>query len=759
MRTDHVRLDGVGVANRLDPRADLEHRRAGTGLYLGWPDVACRVPCLVPSRQRPREDSGLGPRRTRTHGLSASVPQQAAEGNRCRRATAARFDIGVAGDGDGRRQSPLEPEPADVARRRRPAAWSARRGRSESQRRLRTAAGRSLLNDDAAFGNGGRFLFECQTKHEPAPPVGIRMSFSAMRIGWSIALAAVVAAGPGRTSDGAELPLDFFATHCQDCHGVAEANAELRLDEVDGWDLTSAADQQRLERVLQAIKEGAMTPETSGALSAETRNGAVDALHAVLMEVSAERPRRLRRLSRREYRQTIRDLFGFEFELPVGFPADSISHRFDNLAEGLTMSGPLMKGYFDAAIAIADRMVPPPGKPVEAKRTELAASDLVISYSSGAIIDGAMRLAARTDSMWRSCTWPEAFEVQTAGTYRISVSASRFAPRSQAWDEPLSPMQLQVRARSLNGKDGDAITKQRLLAEFAVSEAEPQRFQKVVELQPAETPVFHFANALLDGDRGDRKAFADLLRTMFANDPRLLAGWLQVEHGSGLRGGIGWDRVKALRDDPDLELDEVDRSDKAVNKLVKKMTGNPGLYAETVVYQLFEEGPALEIHDVQIEGPLAVLPTEKEKRQAALTRQFLGTPGKRSTEQYAGDFLERFLTKAFRRPVRPAEHQQYLDLLMGEVAQGRGLKAGAHLAIRTALMSPAFLYRGDQAGRLDEHGLATRLAYFLHGGPPDEPLREAARRGKLSQPDGLRSQAKRMLAAPSADRFASDFSR
>ena len=500
-----------------------------------------------------------------------------------------------------------------------------------------------------------------------------------------------------------------------------------------------------------------MPPEEAAQPTDLERSAATDALHTLLLEHSDTGGTLLRRLSHREYENSIASLFSIDFQLPTGFPTDPPEHGFDNAAEGLVISGPLMDAYLQTAVAVADQILPPPRTPVATTITNIDAKELVISYSSGAVIDGAMRLAARTDTMWRSATWPEKYEVQTAGTYRIHVSASRFVPGSKAWPEFESPMKLQLRARSLNGKDGDPVTKQRLLAEFEVTQDTPQDFSVVAELFPTETPVLYFANAPLDGDKGDAKSFAAVLQKMFDNDPRLQAGWLEVKHASGLRGGLGWDRVKAIRDSAELDLAAIDSSPSQVEKLIKKMIANPGLYVETVIYQFFEEGPALQIHEVVIEGPLQVLQTAREKRQAVQTERFLGSRDELSEPASLRRFLDRYLTTAFRRPASDTDIDRYTTLVTEHVAQNHSLEEGLHLAIRTSLMSPQFLYRGHRSGRLDDFDLATRLAYFLTSGPPDAELMRAATSGELTQPASLEKHARRLLKTDAHRRFVSDF--
>lgn len=553
------------------------------------------------------------------------------------------------------------------------------------------------------------------------------------------------------------VPLEFVDSHCVGCHNADDANGGIRLDRLSRLDWKNHETSHFVERVMKAIRSKQMPPPDDVIPpSDKDREAAVSQLHETLMHHSRTGGTVLRRLNQSEYENTVRDVFGISFQVPPGFPTDATIAQFDNTADSLVMSGPLMEAYFNAAISVADTLIPPPKKPVQPTLTAIPADELVISYSSGAVIDNAMRLAAKSNTMWRSSTWPEKWEARTAGTYQIRVSASRFAPGSKAFPEFNDPMKLQIRARSLNSKDGDAVTKQRLLAEFELKSDDPEDFECEVTLQPNETPIFYFANAVLDGDGDGKKAFDQTLRSMFKNDPRLLGAWLKVKHSSGLRGGLGWRRVKKLRDSKGLELSAIDMSEAAVNKLLKTMVGNPGLYVETVIFQFFEEGPSLEIHGVEIEGPTNVIESAAELKQQAATKQFLGEPGERTDAEYVEDFMRRFLANAFRRPASDQDVRDYSAVVLDHMKDGHDIKAGLHLGIRTALMSPSFLYRGHRE-TFDEFDLATRLAYFLTSRPPDEKLYAAAVSGKLSDDEALEAQALRLLTSPESKSFVSSF--
>ena len=66
----------------------------------------------------------------------------------------------------------------------------------------------------------------------------------------------------------------------------------------------------------------------------------------------------LRRLNRVEYRNTIRDLMGVDYDTTENFPADDSGYGFDNIGDVLSLSPLLMEKYLQAAEKIVDQAVP-----------------------------------------------------------------------------------------------------------------------------------------------------------------------------------------------------------------------------------------------------------------------------------------------------------------------------------------------------------------------------------------------------------------
>jgi hypothetical protein len=127
-------------------------------------------------------------------------------------------------------------------------------------------------------------------------------------------------------------------------------------------------------------------------------------------------------------------------------------------------------------------------------------------------------------------------------------------------------------------------------------------------------------------------------------------------------------------------------------------------------------------------------------------------------KQDAERLVRNFMKRAYRRPVQEAEVQRYLPLFAEHFEKmGFGF-ADSMIATYTAVLaSPGFVFIDEKPGRLDDHSLATRLAFFLWNSEPDLTLRELAARGELRQPATLRAQTERMLADAKSRRFIEAF--
>lgn len=138
------------------------------------------------------------------------------------------------------------------------------------------------------------------------------------------------------------------------------------------------------------------------------------------------------------------------------------------------------------------------------------------------------------------------------------------------------------------------------------------------------------------------------------------------------------------------------------------------------------------------------------------------------TEDAVRRVLQRFATRAFRRPVTAEDLDRLLKLYGDSRRAGENLQGALKVAMKAVLVSPQFLFRGEgpkPAGRspgnipLDDYALASRLSYFLWSTMPDDRLLALAEKGRLRQQ--LAAETKRMLQDGRAQalvvRFASQW--
>lgn len=536
---------------------------------------------------------------------------------------------------------------------------------------------------------------------------------------------------------------DFLETYCLDCHDDLERKGEINLEALD-VDWKDHGSQDLWERAIKVLESGEMPPEDERQPSKGARSEMVEWIDASLLEHAPIGGAPLRRLNRREYQNTLNQLLGVDYDLPEGFPQDSESRGFDNQGDALTLSGPLLQAYSEVATGLAEKLFPPPRKKVAAASFEIPGSDFTYAYSAGSLVDERMRLVSSTDALSFSASWPSRFEASTTGIYQVQLDLSAFNPPADERVTCRAYAVDAVTAPSHNSKD------LRLLGEFSLSGSDSRRFEFEALLEKGETVALRYHNASL---KEDRAQLPKHLKQVLGAEPLLAAAYKQAD-GRVARGRVGWDELKALMQSdllPDPPTGE------ALDELIKLVAKNLRSATETIAYKHFEEGPALEIRGATIHGPIELAESKEDRYWKARVEKLLGPRKGRSDEAYGRGFLERFLPAAFRRPVPDTVVEEYWEMVRIESERSGRLEDGLHYALRTALKSPHFLFRGFDSGPLDDYGLASRLSYFLTNGPPDRKLLAVAAEGKLGNSQGLLEQVERLLASKQSSRFVKRF--
>ena len=145
-----------------------------------------------------------------------------------------------------------------------------------------------------------------------------------------------------------------------------------------------------------------------------------------------------------------------------------------------------------------------------------------------------------------------------------------------------------------------------------------------------------------------------------------------------------------------------------------------------------------------------------EEKGAALVKV-----SSRDRQRVVRERLGGFLAQAFRRPVEEREVERYAGVFADAQKAGANFEGAMREALAVVLASPDFLYLAEAAQKgpavraLTDHELATRLAYFLWSAPPDAELRAAADAGRLHAE--AERQTRRMLHDPRVRELAESF--
>lgn len=148
----------------------------------------------------------------------------------------------------------------------------------------------------------------------------------------------------------------FVQQYCVECHGAAEQNGQVRFDQ-DDWVISHNDEAQRWQDVLDVLNSGDMPPENAKQPENEQLAKALDALTSTLLTARKRLTDHggeitLRRLNRREYSATIRDLFGFDVAFD-DIPEDGEITSFDTVGSEQFFSSAHFEKYLELGKKIA----------------------------------------------------------------------------------------------------------------------------------------------------------------------------------------------------------------------------------------------------------------------------------------------------------------------------------------------------------------------------------------------------------------------
>ncbi len=165
--------------------------------------------------------------------------------------------------------------------------------------------------------------------------------------------------------------------------------------------------------------------------------------------------------------------------------------------------------------------------------------------------------------------------------------------------------------------------------------------------------------------------------------------------------------------------------------------------------------PRLLVRSVEFEGPLYETWPPRTHRNI-----FIDSDRKADSQPHARAILETFAARAYRRPATASETSALMAVYQQSMGSGRGFRRSITDALQVALTSPQFLFLVESSATpapepIDDVELASKLAYFLWNGPPDQGTLDLARGGQLR--NKLDAEVTRMIGDAKFSGFAEEF--
>ena len=212
----------------------------------------------------------------------------------------------------------------------------------------------------------------------------------------------------------------FFKDYCIECHNEKKQKGKLRLDDIS-FALDSVENADRWQKILNQINSGEMPPEDAKQPERVAKTEFLDSLSHTLM--AARRTLgdsggqiTMRRLNRREYKNTLRDLLGVDINVRE-LPADGGAGTFDTVGSSLFMSSDQFEQYLALGRQALDehfaRYIAPSGAKPRRMHVETEEKNAKIAKS----------LSDRTDAHDRYVKWTAAVNAASQKSESADVTA------------------------------------------------------------------------------------------------------------------------------------------------------------------------------------------------------------------------------------------------------------------------------------------------------------------------------------------------
>lgn len=509
---------------------------------------------------------------------------------------------------------------------------------------------------------------------------------------------------------------EFMGKYCLECHDSSVAKGERDFEALD-LPLKTHHDLIAAKEIIDQVTLREMPPKDADQPTDDERLAVLRAMRGGITAARSQFESTgsrtvMRRLSNREYENTVATLFGRRVDtlgLTADFPKDKTSHHLDNIGDALVTSGFLLDQYFQSANRLVESRL---GKPEMEPKSwhftknfqqyeELTGSHKqafnfeflclyeqpntdtrqggyghIEDFLEGVPVSGLYEIEVHAQAMHRDTHYdPKIFGIDFSEPFRIGVVPGDVTKGHIHYPQAIEP----------------------LLAEAVVPDKEPTWMKFQVWLEAGQTPRFIFPN-------GPYESRASVLE---------------------------------------------------VNKRYKDEFKSDIPSSGVARGHILKEGklPHIRIGEIKLKGPLP------EKGGSLEEIAVFGNGG--FQQDKALDQLLAFGEKAFRRPLDDKDRKRIEETYRRRLDEKATPRQAALDTVKRILCSPAFFYLSEitpeDESLLRPYDLASRLSYALWAGPPDAALLATAADGSLGKPEVLEAQVARMLKDKRSDGFVESF--
>ncbi|MEY2598583.1 MAG: hypothetical protein RLZZ142_842 [Verrucomicrobiota bacterium] len=572
----------------------------------------------------------------------------------------------------------------------------------------------------------------------------------------------------------------FLQSHCESCHGAEKQKGKFRVDDLS-LTLSDLPSAERWQKVLNAINSGEMPPEDEKQPSATAKTDFLDDLAQTL--VAARRSLSdqhgviaLRRLNRREYKNTLHALLGVHLDVSE-LPADTRPSGFDTVGANLFLSSSQVEAYEALAKEALEEAFTLHNAAGVSKKIRFEAENTLPSFKKN------YQDALGDHS--RATAWVKAFNQAVARPENAALVAelrkthnSEEGLRHQ-WEKIPG-----VPSPELFGLPKNVFQIQGL---FTVDDfvAYEHRYLQLPGLDTGAYLTHPFSNLgrasnnafFVPGIPADWPPGEYVIRIRIGATPEAPPERRFVEFGLNHRLDqspfLSTHHITGTREQPQIleipyPIPSKFLKERARNLFIRERGMGSNLsqsverFRQARAQNGFGPDFVLWVDWIEVER----LPTPEDATPPgirALAGLSLDPQSPAPSEEQFRQALERFIVEAFRgNPPRPETLTRLEKIYRSRLALGANPRVALRDTLAAVLTSPRFLYRAEPEPHETHrphtpNELASRLSYFLWGAPPDPTLRALATSGQLAQPETLRTETERLLSDPRSAEFVNAF--